>query len=196
MATINLAPSTHYIAVARRRRQILFATSGGVVLLLILIWLGLFLLVKASESRVNDIQAQVAAVQTQIASSNADVDRIVAFEQRISGLDTLLKNRMTIGPFFTQFEKLLPPTISLVHVELGTATGEIQVDGRASSLDDVAQTVASLNRPDDPVFQAVTINQMVRKTSPTAGEPPFYQFQLTMHLKPNALATAGSATQP
>jgi Tfp pilus assembly protein PilN len=188
MATINLAPSTHYIATARKRRRNLYILTSAIVIVMIGIWVGLTVAIKSTQNQKATFEASLASVETEIAKSSQVVERINAFEDRLTGLDQLLASRTSLTPFFQSLEQFLPPATTITHLVLSSKDNAVTVEASAPSLDDIAQAVASLNRTPNETFKSMTIEGSQRVDAKD-DVPAHYDFSLQVQLQPRALAT-------
>lgn len=188
MATINLAPSTHYIATARKRRRNLFMLTILVIVVMIGVWVGLAVALQSTKNEKATIDVSIASVETEIAKSSQVIDRIKAFEDRLTGLDELLINRTSLAAFFQALEKFLPPATAINHLILQADNNTLTIDASAPSLDDIAQAVASLNRNPNDIFKSVTIQESQRIEA-QGDVPAHYNFSLLIQMQPRALST-------
>jgi Tfp pilus assembly protein PilN len=144
MTTINLAPGTRYIAVARQQRRRLISIAISLAVILFLIWLTLFMYQRSLNNRQAAIEEQLRGAETEITKIEPDARRIIRFEQRLKILDSLLSTHITWNPLFQQLEKLLPPGTVLTSIQAGQETGRVTIQGATADIDQIAQTLASL----------------------------------------------------
>ena len=156
MAQINLAPGTQFIAAARRRRRALYLTGILLLLLVGVVWGGLY---AWSGNLDEELQTQTVALEkleAEITRAGETVDRIKAFESRLTALDALLDDHIDWAPVFAEIERLLPPATVITNLEVTNELQKISVQGNAPTVDAVAQTLASLR--DTPARETLFSN--------------------------------------
>jgi len=188
MAQINLAPGTQFIAAARRRRRALYASGTLLLILIGVIWGGLFVWVQGAEE---ELQAEAVALQkleAEITRAGDTVDRIESFESRLLALNRLLDDHIDWAPVFVEIQRLLPETTRIRSLDFQHEQNKITIEGRAPTVDHVAQTLASLR--DTParetLFKDIEVG-ILRRTSVVgeAGEEigAEYEFQAKFLIK-------------
>lgn len=165
MAQINLAPQTQFAAAARRRRRVLYIIAAGVLVVLLLAWLVLFGLRQRAQAHVTAVDESIASLETEITRLGDDVDRVASFEGRLSALETLLDQHVTWTPLLQEFERLLPPAVTLTSLEVSEGGSTIRIGGIAPNLDDIAQLLASLESGSDrqTLFGDVSLQNTFRE---------------------------------
>ncbi len=192
MATINLAPGTHYIIAARKRRQRLLAVSVGIVLVTAGGWGALVLKLKQTLLHQETLNAAVRTIDLTIAQSENEAKRVVSFEKRLIALNTLLNHHIVWNPIFTELERLLPPPIILLNANFNAESGKIDVKGITSDMDQVAQALASLHAtPSRPtLFTSSTLGSVDRVDSRPNPDNPnggvTYTFNANLTFNPQA----------
>ncbi|MEX2055018.1 MAG: hypothetical protein WD972_02450 [Candidatus Andersenbacteria bacterium] len=194
MATINLAPGTQYLTALRRRRRWLFILSTVITIVVMLVGVGLWLYSERTERAITVVQEELRGVETQIAAMGPEVDRINLFEQRLAVLDTLLQNHISWSPFFTDLERLLPAPTVLNELQVDIALQSATIVATTPTIDEVAQTLASLtSSPTRPtIFQATNLNNIKRVESaiPDAPVSVVYSFNAKLPFRAELLKTS------
>ena len=144
MATINLAPGTQYLTAIRRRRRFLYGLSAVVIALVVLIWATLFFMNQAAARNLQEAQGELSALERRIAEAGPDVERITLFEQRLAAVDSLLDRHSKYSVALLEIERLLPPPTVLTNLNIDTRLGVADIVGKTPTIDEVAQTLASL----------------------------------------------------
>ena len=164
-AQINLAPETQFAAAARRRRRVLYIIAAVIVVVALLAWLLLFGLRQRAQAQVAAVDESIAALETEITRLGGDADRVASFEGRLAALETLLDRHVTWTPLLQEFERLLPPAVTLTSLEVAEGGSTIQIAGTTPNLDDVAQLLASLETGSDreTLFSDVSLSSTFRE---------------------------------
>lgn len=168
MATsINLAPGTQQIVELRRRRQRLFIISAAVAGLTAVAWGILFLYHQQLVSREKTIQEHIDTVQRKITSLDTDAQRIIAFEERLSDLGSLLDAHVSWDPLLADIERLLPQTTVITSLDANIENKKIALTGVTPDVDQVALTLASLQNSSThkTVFTSVAVSTISRNDS-------------------------------
>jgi Tfp pilus assembly protein PilN len=172
MATVNLVPSTQYLAAARSRRSFLLLSAAGIVVVLALAWGALLLWGSMVDKQLADAEGRTNALQTKLAAAEPAATRISLFENRVGLLAALLKKHTAIDPLLVELEKRIPTTVSLNSLTLSASPGSMALNGVAPTPDDVAQLVASLNStPTHPtLFTHIQLGSIERKDVTQDGQ--------------------------
>lgn len=195
MATINLAPSTQYLSAMRRRRRRLFLL---IFLLMVVIggaWGVLVVWRQQATRKMADAQVELRLVQQRITELGPDLARVTAFEQRLAALDDLLDRHVSWAPLLTDLERLLPQPTVLKSIEAEASTGEMNVTGTTPTIDEIAQTLASVESQTDRAtkFTRASLASVKRKEV-TAPDSPVvtinYEFSATFYFAPQTIMGA------
>ena len=164
--------------------------SGFLLLLLVgVIWGGLL----AWENNVTqELEGHTVALQkleAEITRAGDTVQRIESFESRLEALDRLLDERIQWAPVFAEIERLLPATTRISHLGFGSDLNELTVIGSAPTVDDVAETLASLRDAParETLFEDIEVGAVRRKEqgieSSAESLPPRYEFEIKFAIK-------------
>ena len=179
MATINLAPETRFLLEQKRRQRLLFFAAAGIVLVVLVIWGGLLLTRSIVQGQLQDVQAEITAVETKISELDVVAKRIVLFERRATALQHLLATRINWDQLLKEVERLLPAPTALSKLAL-TADGTVEIEGNTPDLDTLAQTFASLKATPThaTLFQNINLKGASKQeaNAVAAGQPGGYRF--------------------
>lgn len=192
MAAVNLAPTNPYEALARRRRRTVLSATAILIVLLLAVWGGIFIWQTSVNTRLTNTQQRLSAVETEIANLQVVADRIVLFEKRLTDLNALLSRHILPNRLLLEVERTLPAGTVLTALSSNLTEGALQMTGRAASVDEIAQTIASLkNRADRPTFFVTTdlLSANRREEGATATTPGavFYTFDSRLTFDPAKL---------
>lgn len=175
MPTINLAPETRYLLEQKKRQQFLFLVAFGIVILSLLIWAGLAFTRSVVQQQLQQVQAEINAVETRISELDDVAQRIVLFERRSAALQQLLTSRLNWDPILQEIERLLPPP-AVLHRLTAADDGSLELEGNTPDIDILAQTLASLKTTPTHATLFPTINFKGINRQETGG------YNFTAHL--------------
>src|SRR5687768_15477566 len=92
---------------------------------------------------VQEAQGELSALERRIAEAGPDVERITLFEERLAAVDTLLDQHSKYSRALLELERLLPPPTVLTSLSIDTQKAIADIVGRTTSIDEVAQALAS-----------------------------------------------------
>jgi len=193
MATVNLAPNTEYLLVARRRQRSIFTIVAIVAVILLVVWFIIFSLQSSLDNQIEDSRGRLRAIESEIARLASIAERIELFEGRLVGLDQLLASHINWDPLLKEIERLLPPTATLTHLTTQTTDGGLEMVGFINNLDQLSQALASLeNEPQhSSLFSSARLTSVTREpvvdsvSSDQIGER--YQFTVQFKYNPEVL---------
>lgn len=165
MATINLAPETQYRLNAEKRRRVVLLFAGAVIGLTLLLGAILWIVAAQTDRRLKDTAGRLRTVETEIARLQSTADRVLLFEQRLTAFNTLLDHHIVWDPLLREIERLLPAPAVLTQLSFEASEGVAHLAGRTPSLDDIAQTLASLTAkpPHTTLFSRAELKSATRQ---------------------------------
>lgn len=191
MSSINLAPGTQYIMVARKRRIRLYTIAIIIIVIFGIGGLGLFAYTQTLQASSDDIKDQLVITEKKIQSLHDEAMRIALFEQRLGDVSKLLDSHIGWEKIFADLERLLPVDTVLTKVVAASEGNSIIVNGKTQNVDQIALTLASLiqdvNHP--TVFTAGTVKTVQRENLDNAEgvSTPVYVFTMTLDFNNDAL---------
>jgi hypothetical protein len=92
---------------------------------------------------------ETASLQTQIDTSGVDmkgekIDRILAFDNRISDITTNTENQIDTSTNLIEMEKVILPSVRLTNYEYDHESGDVIISGVTSEFKFLAQQIISL----------------------------------------------------
>lgn len=184
MSSINLAPGTQYIIVARRRRFRLYAIAVSIVLIFGIGGLGLFVYKRTLQASSDGIKDKIAVTEKKIQSLHDEAVRISLFEQRLGDVSKLLDSHIGWEKIFADLERLLPGDTVLTRVSAASENNSLVVSGKTQNIDQIALTLASLlkDTAHPTVFTSGTVKTIQRENVDTAegAAAPVYVFNMTL----------------
>ncbi len=185
MAQINLAPQVQIMLAAKRRRRRLYVLSLSIVIIMSVVWGGLNFVNQKYLNQISDKEKQLATLKSELAIMSADNSRMNSFEARLAVLDDVLSERYSWDPFFKELERLLPVSASLTRLDADLDTDTVTVSGKTSLINDVSQTIASLQSETShsTLFSNVSLvsSDQYTETTPTGEVTAIgYNFKLEL----------------
>ena len=197
MPSINLAPGTEFIIAARKRRQRLYGIAIAIISLTGIGYGGLWFMEHSLNNQNEALINGIHAAEAQIQKSQADVVRVELFEKRLTQTKTLLDSHVIWDKVFADLERLLPPTVTLTSVDMGTDASTLIVQGFTPDVDAVAQAISSLSAGENHVSLfskgiMKNITKAEQRDLNLAAAPTGYSFAITLTIDPAKLKGAGA----
>lgn len=192
MPSINLAPGTQHIIIARKRRQRLYLITIAVVAIFVAGYFGLLMYSQVLETQSEDIKAEIQVIDQSIQALREDATRVALFEKRLVDVATLLDSHVSWAKVLTDLERLMPADTVLTKLEATKDSASMSVQGRTSNVDQVALALASLTAgPNHPsVFTRGVVENILRQEASEASPNPSYSFTMNLEFDPAALKAA------
>lgn len=192
MPQINLAPESQYLLAIRRRQNRIYYIALFIIVLFLITWAGFVFTENSYQNNLSQAQDDLAAVNTQLAAMGEKASRVSSFEHRTRVLGELLNRRVSWAPVYNELEKLLPAPAILTHMEVDITSSEIKFSGFAPTLDDIAQTLASISSSNAPnkVFISGSVTAVKNINQQTTEDAPannVKQFSGTILYNPTAI---------
>jgi Tfp pilus assembly protein PilN len=195
MPSINLAPGTQYVIVARKRKIRLYAISLSVVVIFLIGGGGLFAYVQTLQSSSEQVKAEINAVDQKIEVLKDDARRVALFEKRLADTSQLLGNHVTWNTIFADLERLIPTDTIFLSLDASSESASVIVRGTTSNIDQVGLALASITKDVShaSVFESGTVKTIQRQVA-QAGDGSTgsvqYIFDMTLKFAKSALNKA------
>jgi uncharacterized protein YpmB len=192
MPSINLAPGTQHIIIARKRRRRLYAIAGFICIVFAVGWGALYLYKQSLTTKSDAITQDIQIANKQIQDSRDQVTRVALFEHRLTDVGKLLDSHIGWGKVFADVERLLPGDTVITSFDAKKGVSTIQIKGRTQNMDQVALALASLTAgPNHPsVFTGGSIQSIQRQEAGDGAGGPVYAFTLVLDFDQNVLQTS------
>jgi len=146
MSSINLAPGTQYVMVARKRRLRLYAIAVSIITIFGLGGMGLFLYTRALQASSEDVKKQLTVVDQDIQALHTEALRVTLFEKRLVDISKLLDSHIGWEKILADLERLLPADTVVTQLTAGSEGATVNLSGTTQSIDQIALALASLTK--------------------------------------------------
>lgn len=192
MPSINLAPGTQYIIIARKRRLRLYAISAGIVILFVLGGGGLYVYVEGLQSKSDALKTEIESVNQDIQALRDDALRVAFFEKRLTDTSALLSGHIGWNAIFADLERLLPADTVLLNLDALSGNSTLNVKGTTANIDQIGLALASLTKePAHPtVFESGTVKTIQRQVQniEDSTSTVLYTFDMTLEFNKSTLS--------
>lgn len=195
MSSINLAPGTQYIMVARKRRLRLYAIAICILIIFGIGGLGLFLYTRSLQAVSDDVKSQLAIAEQKIQSLHAEALRVALFEKRLADVSRLLDGHIGWEKIFADLERLLPADTVITQLSGGSEGSTLTLNGKTQNIDQVALALASLTQDGNhsSVFTNGTVSTVQRQDVQNVDGATSSAYTFTMTLDFNNASLSKSA---
>lgn len=195
MSSINLAPGTQYVMVARKRRFRLYAIAIGIISIFGIGGLGLYIYTRTLQSSSDAIKNQILVVDQKIQSLRPEALRVALFEKRLVDISKLLDSHIGWENILADLERLLPADTVVTQLNATREASSLTINGTTQNIDQIALALASLtkdvNHPS--VFSSGTVKTVQRQDQENAEGAPTSLYAFTMTLDFNQASLNKSA---
>lgn len=144
MPKINLAQEAFRNELTARRRRMVYWLSILVLLLVLGAYGGVFLLASGVQADRDDVERDIAALQSQLNDRKEDVKQIIAFRNRLKILRSALSTHVQWTNLLSELERLVTPQAVFQGLEGTVRDKVIKASVAVPSIDAAADLVASL----------------------------------------------------
>ncbi len=201
MRSINLLPPESRVKAAARRRQAFWVLLGvaylAVLVAVVFWWQGR---VGEAETDLEEQQAIVAQVQSEIGELRDLEDLRTGFEARVAVIDAILARDVAWGRLLNDLARLIPPRVwlgsftgSVDQSETSVVVGQLSIAGTAFDYPDVASWLRAL---DSTNFPGVSDTWVSSVTSSLIGQAEVVDFASQTFLTEAALSTRADERVP
>ena len=192
MPSINLAPGTQYVIIARKRKIRLYAIAVGIIIIFLVGGGGLYFYVQSLQSSSDEIKNQITAVDQKIQALREDALRVAFFEKRLTDTSQLLSNHIGWNKVFADLERLLPADTVFTSFDASSSNSSITVKGTTQNIDQVGLALASLTKDVNhaSLFEKGSVKTIQRQSQPGAegASAILYAFDMMLEFNKNALS--------
>lgn len=194
MPSINLAPGTQYLIIARKRRFRLYSIAVVIIVIFLIGGGGLYIYKTSLESESAKIVTQIEDMDQKIKSLHDDAMRVAFFEKRLTDTSQLLDSHIGWNAIFADLERLLPADTVFIDLNASSDNGNILVRGTTQNMDQVGLALASLTTSADhpTVFESGKISSIQRQAQKNEEAPAviLYSFDMILNFNKSVLRKA------
>lgn len=153
----------------------------GILILELLVYGFFFFYGRRISQQMLAVEQRGASVDVEISKVDAQRLQAISYQQRLSNLQTLLKEHLSWSKFFSELEKYTYNLVSYDQLQINDGDNVATVSGSVNSYTDLAKLMTGLGA--SPNIRSVSLQSSGQKAAETGG----YKFVLEITFDPRLL---------